>query len=130
MRQVLSDLRYLTSSDHAHLWTASNVESLLAFAEKSVGEEGEAIVGALSIFCDLVKNTSISKLQPLNADSSIIKLTQQCSYSTQLTVAGRATQVFFLVKSQYAVLDNTLLVSCSEYPKDKPFLLKVFLVNN
>ena len=103
MRQVLSDLRYLTSSDHAHLWTASNVESLLAFAEKSVGEEGEAIVGALSIFCDLVKNTSISKLQPLNADSSIIKLTQQCSYSTQLTVAGRATQVFFLIKSQYAV---------------------------
>ena len=98
MRQVLSDLRYLTSSDHAHLWTASNVESLLAFAEKSVGEEGEAIVGALSIFCDLVKNTSISKLQPLNADSSIIKLTQQCSYSTQLTVAGRATQVFFLSK--------------------------------
>ena len=113
MRQVLSDLRYLTSSDHAHLWTASNVESLLAFAEKSVGEEGEAIVGALSIFCDLVKNTSISKLQPLNADSSIIKLTQQCSYSTQLTVAGRATQVFFLIKSQYAVLGNTVLVSRS-----------------
>ena len=109
MRQVLSDLRYLTSSDHAHLWTVSNVESLLAFAEKSVGEEGEAIVGALSIFCDLVKNTSISKLQPLNADSSIIKLTQQCSYSTQLTVAGRATQVFFLVHSQFAVLDKTLI---------------------
>ena len=121
MRQVLSDLRYLTSSDHAHLWTASNVESLLAFAEKSVGEEGEAIVGALSIFCDLVKNTSISKLQPLNADSSIIKLTQQCSYSTQLTVAGRATQVFFLIKSQYAVLGNTVLVSRSYYQKTSHF---------
>ena len=97
MRQVLGDLRFLTSQEHAHLWTASNVDSLLAFAEKSVCEEGEAIIGALSIFCDLVKNTSINKLQPLEVNSPIIKLTQQCSYSTQLTVAGRATQLKTLI---------------------------------
>ena len=70
---------------------------IIAFAEKSAEEEGEAIVGALSIFCDLVKNTSVTKLQPLEVNSPIIKLTQQCSYSTQLTVAGRATQLKTLI---------------------------------
>ena len=97
-RQVLSDLRFLTNEERAHLWSEANVSSLMAFAEKSVeGNENEAIVGALSIFCDLVKNTSVSNLQPLDKTSPVIKLTQECVYSTQLQVAGRATQLLTLM---------------------------------
>ena len=36
MRQVLSDLRFLTSQEHAHLWTASNVNSLLGLYRQCV----------------------------------------------------------------------------------------------
>ena len=107
MRQVLSDLRFLATSERAHLWSASNVSSLMKFAEKSMNEEGfEAVVGALSIFCDLVKNTSISKFeQPMDSSSPIIKLTLNCAYSTQLRVAGRATQLLTLIATN-CINDN------------------------
>ena len=120
-QQTLTDLRFLCTDERAHLWTSENISSLLSFAEKSVENEGmadlfslyyctihqsqlnnyfslgEAIIGALSILCDLVKNTSISKLEPLDLNSPIIKLAQQCSYSSQIRVAGRATQLMTLL---------------------------------
>lgn len=116
-RQILLDLRFLANEERAHLWTTSNVDSLLAFAEKSINDEsksavarlfslasaesicfsGDAVIGVLSILCDLVKNTSISKLEPLSCNSLIITLSQQCCYSTNLSVAGRSTQLLTLI---------------------------------
>ena len=93
MVQILSDLRFLASEDRAHLWTKSNIDSLLKFAEKSVIQEGEAIIGVLSILCDLVKNHN----NFYDSNSVIIKLTHQCCYSTHLTIAGRATQLITLM---------------------------------
>ena len=108
MRQTLTDLRFLCTEDRAHLWTASNISSLLSFAEKTAENEGEAIIGALSILCDLVRNTSISKLEPMDNNSPIIKLAQQCCYSSHFSVAGRSTQLMTLlatncIKDSYAV---------------------------
>ena len=99
MRQTLADLRFLCTEERAHLWSSSaNISSLLSFAEKSAEHEGsEAIIGALSILCDLVRNTSISKLEPMDLNSPIIKLAQQCCYSSQIRVAGRATQLMTLL---------------------------------
>ena len=98
MRQTLADLRFLCTEERAHLWSSLNISSLLSFAEKSTEHEGnEAIIGALSILCDLVRNTSISKLEPLDLNSPIIKLAQQCCYSSQIRVAGRATQLMTLL---------------------------------
>ena len=63
MRQILADLRFLATDDRAHLWSKSNIESLLNFASTHLDEEGEALVGSLSILCDLVKATSVSKVR-------------------------------------------------------------------
>ena len=65
MRQILADLRFLATDDRAHLWSKSNIESLLNFASTHLDEEGEALVGSLSILCDLVKATSVSKVRLL-----------------------------------------------------------------
>lgn len=96
-RQILADLRFLANEERAHLWTTSNVDSLLAFAAKSINDETDAVIGVLSILCDLVANTSISKLEPLTCNSLIITLSQQCCYSTNLSVAGRSTQLLTLI---------------------------------
>ena len=40
-RQTLMDLRFLCTEERAHLWTSSNISSLLSFAEKSAENEGK-----------------------------------------------------------------------------------------
>ena len=62
MRQILADLRFVATDDRAHLWTKSNIDALLTFATAHLDDEDEALVGALSILCDLVKATSVSKV--------------------------------------------------------------------
>ena len=61
MRQILADLRFLAIEERAHLWSKSNIDTLLNFASEKV-DEIEALVGALSILCDLVTATSVSKV--------------------------------------------------------------------
>ena len=41
-RQTLMDLGFLCTEERAHLWTSSNISSLLSFAEKSAENEGKA----------------------------------------------------------------------------------------
>ena len=62
MRQILADLRFLAIEERAHLWSKSNIDTLLNFASEKV-DEIEALVGALSILSDLVTATSVSKVK-------------------------------------------------------------------
>lgn len=94
-RQILADLRFLANKDRAHLWSKSNVSSVVAFA---LDHEEEVLVGALSILCDMVRHTATCKLT-LEAGSPVLKLCQSCCYSTTLSVAARATQLATLIAS-------------------------------
>ncbi len=103
MRQALSDLKFLAQEERAHAWLPHTVDCVVEFAldhresESSAGSDTEALVGALSILCDLVRFTSTSKLSDLDGNSPIVKLCQACSYSTQLPVAARSTQLLTLL---------------------------------
>jgi integrator complex subunit 7 len=96
-RQILCDLRFLATDQRAHLWSASNVDSVVSFATQCLQDEGEVLVGSLSILCDIIRHTSTSKLKQLQQDSPIIKLAQSCCYSNRLTCAARSTQLITLL---------------------------------
>ena len=88
MRQILADLRFVATDDRAHLWTKSNIDALLTFATAHLDDEDEALVGALSILCDLVKATSVSKVLAHSCGNSNIFLPLRFSVKSVLTNLG------------------------------------------
>lgn len=83
--------RYLANSSHAHLWTESNVESLVTFA-RSTSSPGP-LIGSLSVLGDIVQHTSIDKLNLESSESSIIKLCMDCCYHGDVKVVVQATRL-------------------------------------
>ena len=57
-QQTLTDLRFFSTEERAHLWTHANISSLLSFAEKSVENEGMA--DFFSLYCTIIKSSTKS----------------------------------------------------------------------
>ena len=101
-RQVLIDLRLLAGPDYAHLWSESNVESAVAFANGLAANCSQTgvLCGALDIMCDLVRHTqSIGKFQLDSSDAAVLRLCSTCAYSKKMQVVARGTLLLTLLAS-------------------------------
>eukprot|EP00095_Tigriopus_kingsejongensis_P008596 snap_masked-scaffold6485_size3834-processed-gene-0.0 protein:Tk08596 transcript:snap_masked-scaffold6485_size3834-processed-gene-0.0-mRNA-1 annotation:"hypothetical protein TcasGA2_TC000973" len=94
-QQVLADLRFLASSDYAHLWSmdgsAANVLSVIEFADRCHVEN--EVCGALLILCDLVEHASIVMFNLDNAQSPVLRLAQKCCYGSNLLTVAHGTKL-------------------------------------
>ena len=90
--------RRLATEELAHLWSESNIESVVSFARNS--KSNEIISGSLSVLCDVVKCSSTEKLGLSNSDSSFIKLCESACYGNDLAVVARGTNLITLLAIQ------------------------------
>ena len=70
--------RYLSNADRAHLWDSGNVASVVSFALNLVAVDSvvDVVVGALTVLCGIVQNTSIHKFDLNEANSNTLLLCQ------------------------------------------------------
>ena len=96
-KAVLQDLRFLASEDRGHLWDPSNVTSVINFAfnllEGDGGEEEVVLIGALTVLCDLVKNSSLEKFDL----EMVLNLSRKCCFRNNINVSAKSTTLFTLI---------------------------------
>jgi integrator complex subunit 7 len=97
-KMALSNLRYLASADRAHLWSQANVSAVTAFALNDAKDS--VLCGALTVLCDIVQHTSIDKFRLVDSSSPVMKLCENCCYSSSLVVAAKATQLLTSLATQ------------------------------
>ena len=90
--RAIRDLRYLSGEEWAHLWTVSNVSSVVSFSLDC--RIDPVLVGALAALDDLVIHTaSVDKFSLHDASAPALRLCERLCYRSDLEAAAAAARL-------------------------------------
>ncbi|XP_040576031.1 integrator complex subunit 7 [Lepeophtheirus salmonis] len=91
---VLKDLKFLASEDRSHLWTDSNVESLIKFALNEHKQSINVSVGVFTVLRELISHGHLDKFGFSEGEESLVmELCQNFCYQKDVSVAAAATSL-------------------------------------